>query len=156
VSGTGDNANVEGVDIVDPVFNFSVTKTFAAESKPSLVTLYSLTGKLNDAEFAVADTVAGWGMTFPDARTCMFLGASFGESHKDPSGATAVDVTYSFSAAETVTKSIGSIGDVTKGAFDYLWVRTMPKEVGNVLPDSPVSAYVHKVYESGDFTGLGL
>jgi hypothetical protein len=74
----------------------------------------------------------------------------------DPNGATAVDVTYSFSASPTVTRSIDNVGDVEKGGFNYLWVRTMPKEIGNVLVDNPVSAYVHKVYQSGNFAGLGL
>jgi hypothetical protein len=75
----------------------------------------------------------------------------------DPNGATAVDVTYSFIKSPTVTKSIPSIGeDVTKGGFDYLWVRTKEKKVGNALPLVPVAAYVHKVYQSGDFSELGL
>jgi hypothetical protein len=133
-----------------------VTKTFAVASKPSLAALYALTGKLNDAAFSVTDTETGWVVGLPDARTCLFLGASFGQSHVDPNGATAVDVTYSFSASPTVTKSIDNIGNVTKGGFDYLWVRTRQEEIGNVLADNPVSAYVHKVYQSGDFAGLDL
>jgi hypothetical protein len=156
VSGTGDSTNVEGVDIIDRAFNFDVTKTFAVASKPSLETLYLLTGTLNSAPFSVTDTETGWVVSLPYARLCLFRGASFGQSHVDSDGETAVDVTYSFSVSPTVTKSIDNIGNVTKGGFDYLWVRTIHADMGNVMVENPVSAYVHQVYESDNWTGLGL
>ena len=51
--------NVEGVDIIVPVFKFTATKVFAPSGLPNLGTVYSLTGKVNAGTFSVTDTITG-------------------------------------------------------------------------------------------------
>jgi len=54
--------------------------------------------------------------------------------------------------------TVGSIGGISKKGWEYLWVRYADVEDtgSNTLVKRPVAAYVEKVYEEGNFAGLGI
>jgi hypothetical protein len=134
---------VQGVDIIVPQFEFSMTKTqengFVSLSYAA--TLARMTGKVNDAAF---ESFA--------AGELLFLGADF--SQQSNGSAT---LTYKFSASPNRTGiTIGSITGIAKKGHEYLWVFYRPNLSGQLLVRVPVAVYVHKVYEEGDFTTLGI
>ena len=47
---------------------------------------------------------------------------------------------------------------IDKKGWEYLWVRYEDAEdaAANALVKKPTAAYVEKVYEEGDFAGLGI
>lgn len=146
--------NVEGVDIILPVFKFTATKVFAPAGLPDLGTLYDLTGKVNDGVFAVSDTLTGMTISLAQCE-CLFNGAKVGESRDDGN----VEISYDFAASPNVTGlTVGDIVGIDKKGWEYLWVRyaDVDDAAANVLVKRPIAAYVEKVYELGDFGGLGL
>ena len=158
----GDNGNLvgvtaegaEGVDISVPVFNFTVAKVWPKTGLPNLGGIYGLTAKTNSAGFTVTDSVTGLTITL-NAGECLFLGADFGDARADGG----VEFTYEFSALPNRTGlSVGDIGGISKKGWEYLWVRYEPAEVGGlkVLGQKPRAVYVERVYDAGNFAGLGL
>jgi hypothetical protein len=134
---------VQGVDVIVPQFEFSLTKTqengFVSLSYAA--TLARMTGKTNNAAF---ETFA--------AGELLFLGADF--SQQSSGSAT---LTYKFSASPNRTGlTIGSITGIAKKGHEYLWVFYRPNLSGNFLVRIPVAVYVHKVYEDGDFSTLQI
>jgi hypothetical protein len=134
---------VQGVDVIVPQFEFSLTKTqdngFVSLSYAA--TLARMTGKTNNATFE----------TFEPGEL-LFLGADF--SQQSNGSAT---LTYKFSASPNRTGiTIGSITGIAKKGHEYLWVFYRPNLSGNFLVRIPVAVYVHKVYEDGDFSTLGI
>ena len=117
-------------------------------------TLFQLTGKVNNAAFR--------GLA---AGECLFLGAS-GTLHGTEStsgGGTSEDgdweITYRFAASPNKTGiTIGSITGIAKKGWEYLWVRYADVEdtTAMVIVKKPVSVYVEKVYDDGDFAALGI
>jgi hypothetical protein len=51
---------------------------------------------------------------------------------------------------------VGSITGIAKSGWDYLWVRYADAEDQKVLVKQPIAVYVERVYESGNFAGLGI
>jgi len=141
-----DGENVNGVDVVQPVMNFSETHYF----KPSRVTtsfkrtIARLTGTVN------SDSFRGY-----DAGEVLFLGAS--GTRRGTSSKSLWEISYRFSVS--LTKEDFDVGDISisrKSGWDYLWVRYADKpEDGEVLK-KPSSAYVERVYERESFGSLGL
>ena len=141
-----DGENVNGVDVVQPVMNFSETHYF----KPSRVTtsfkrtIARLTGTVNN------DSFRGY-----DAGEVLFLGAS--GTRRGTSSKSLWEITYRFSVS--LTKEDFDVGDISisrKSGWDYLWVRYADTpEDGEVLK-KPSSAYVERVYERESFGSLGL
>ncbi len=141
-----DGENVNGVDVVQPVMNFSETHYF----KPSRVTtsfkrtIARLTGTVN------SDSFRGY-----SAGEVLFLGAS--GTRRGTSSKSLWEITYRFSVS--LTKENFDVGDLTisrKSGWDYLWVRYSDKpEDGEVLK-KPSATYVEKVYERESFGSLGL
>jgi len=137
--------NVEGVDIVSPVYNFSETHyindddvTEAYKGK-----LFELTGKVNDDFFK--GFIAG---------ECLFMGASGSKR-----GADDWEITFRFAASPNKTGlTVGDITVAAKKGWEYLWVRYADAEdvTAKAIVKVPVAAYVEKVYEEGDFSGLGI
>jgi len=141
-------------DIHVPVFNFTAVKVWASDDLPSLGMIYSLTAKTNNATFTVTDSVTGLTVTL-NAGECLFLGSDFGDARADGG----VEFTYEFSALPNKTGlSVGDIAGIAKKGWEYMWVRYEPAEVGGlkVLGQKPKAVYVERVYDSGDFSGLGL
>jgi len=145
--------NVEGVDITIPIFAFSITRYIASNQMTAQYVgyLYALTGRVNQAEFAV--NVQGVMLTF-QAGECLFLGASGSQRGTDD-----WEITFKFAASPNVANLV--IGDITvasKKGWEYLWLRyadTADTDAKCVVK-RPVAAYVEKVYKDGDFSLLGF
>ena len=145
---------VNGVDVVAPVFNFSVMKVFSSGSLPDLGDLYALTGKTNNAEFTVTDSESGLSITLATGE-CLFRGGSFGRQRTDGG----IEFTYQFSASPNKTGlSVGDITAIAKKGWEYLWVRYDDREdaTAKALVKQPTAVYIEQVYFSGDFGDLGL
>jgi len=138
---------VDGVDIVTPAFKWNETHQLDASAVDFsfALTLESLTGKTNDASFR------GF-----SANRVLFLGARGSQSSKTPG---IVEITFSFAAGHDLTnENVGGITVSAKKAWDYLWVRYSKVNDGtaNRLTRRPTSAHVDRVYDSGDFSQLGI
>ena len=137
--------NVEGVDITVPVYNFSETHYIAAGlvTEGYKATLFFLTGKVN------ADPFRGFA-----AGEVLFLGASGSKRGEED-----WEITFRFAASPNVQNlTIGGINGIAKKGWEYLWVRYADDEDTNakVLVKKPIGVYVERVYENGDFSGLGI
>ena len=137
--------SVEGVDIVVPVYQFTETHYL----DDSLVTptykgtLFGLTGRVNDAPFK------GF-----NAGECLFLGVSGSKR-----GQGDWELTFRFASRPNRTGlAISDITGIDKKGWEYLWVRYAEAEDAGAgaIVKRPVAVYVERVYESGDFTGLGI
>ena len=135
--------NVEGVDVTVPVFQFSYTHSFsnAVVTDAYKGVLYNLTGKVNNGTFH--GCAAG---------ECLFLGASGSKKSGEK-----WEITFKFAASPNKTGlTIGDIGGIAKKGWEYLWVRYSPKVVNKMMSQKPVAVYVETVYDSGDFSTLGI
>jgi len=145
--GVTDNG-VEGVDITVPVYQFSETHYLdnSVVTQAYKNTLFNLTGKVNNASFK--------GLA---AGECLFLGAS--GSRRGTSGGDDWEITFRFAGSPNVTGlAIGPIPGIDKKGWEYLWVRYAETEDENAsaLVQRPIAAYVEQVYESGNFSALGI
>ena len=136
--------NVEGVDIVVPVYNWTETHYLddAYVTSGYRRALRNLTGKLNSAGFR------GFA-----AGEVLFMGAR-GARRSDEDW----EITFSFAASENrYGLSVGSITGIDKAGWDYLWVLygSGEESQGELVPP-PRAVYVERVYESGDFYRLGI
>ncbi len=149
----GDNGNligvtedgVEGVDVTVPIYQFSETHFFgdAAITDAYKAKLFALTGRTNNATFR--------GLA---AGECLFLGASGSKR-----GNGLWEITFKFAGSPNRTNfAIGDITGINKKGWEYLWVRFARGKSAtlNRYTQYPVSAYVEKVYEEGDFADLAL
>jgi hypothetical protein len=137
--------NVEGVDITVPVYNFSETHYVATALVTGAykATLFFLTGKVNESAFR------GY-----SAGEVLFLGASGAKRGEDD-----WEITFRFAASPNVTGlTVGDIVGIDKKGWEYLRVRYADDEdaAAKVLVKKPIAAYVERVYENGDFSGLGI
>lgn len=140
--------NVEGADIVVPVFQFAETHflpdaTFTPAFRGNL---FALTGRTNDAIFR----------TFAEGEV-LFLGASWAR-RSGPDGFY-WSVTYRFSASQNATGIVvGDITGIAKKGWEYLWVRYEDEidSAAGVAVKRPTSVHVEKVYDDGDFSLLGI
>jgi hypothetical protein len=148
VSGTGEDATVEGTDIVVPTMDFNELFYLpAAYVTPAYRKgLFWTTGKVNQAAFR----------TF-DAGEVIFLGAS--GSRRGRESTDDWEVTFKFSASPNVTDEvIGEMTGIRKRGWEHLWVQYEKGEVEFVteLIPRPVAVYVEQVYKYGDFRLLGI
>jgi hypothetical protein len=137
---------VDGVDIVVPVFNFSETHRFPEISPAYKGGLFQATGKINNKTFR----------GFSPGEV-LFLGASGNRRDSDPE--TPWELTYRFAAQPNRDGiQVGAISGIAKLGWDYMWVRYMESEddAAKSLIKRPVAVYVEQVYESIDFSILGL
>jgi len=137
--------NVEGVDITVPVYNFSETHYIATALVTGAykATLFFLTGKVNGSAFR----------GFSPGEV-LFLGASGAKRGEDD-----WEITFRFAASPNVTGlTVGDIVGIDKKGWEYLWVRYADEEdaAAKVLVKKPIAAYVERVYEDGDLSGLGI
>ena len=137
--------SVEGVDITVPVYTFSETHHIDDSSVTTGYkgTLFSLTGKVNDASFK--------GLA---AGECLFLGAAGTQRGDDP-----WEISFAFAGSPNVTGlSVGAITGIAKKGWEYLWVRYQEAEdaTAKMLIRKPIAAYVERVYREGSFSALGI
>lgn len=87
-----------------------------------------------------------------DAGEALFKGADF---NRRPDGLW--EVTYRFIASPNATGlSVGSITGIDKKGHELLWVHSREEVVSDQLVTVPKGVYVMQVYESGDFSTLGI
>ncbi|OHB60687.1 MAG: hypothetical protein A2Y12_04905 [Planctomycetes bacterium GWF2_42_9] len=138
-----DDNSVNGVDIIVPVYNFTITRNM----KPSEVDdnyktkLFNLTGKVNNAPW--------YGYNDHEV---LFMGASGSKHGRHGKW----EMSYKFAASPNKTNiTIGTITGIAKKGWQYLWVRYEKATSENALVKIPKNVYVHDVYESGTFSDLG-
>lgn len=139
-----DGKQINGCDIVSPVYNFSETHVLAAASVTAAykLALFRATGKFNNATFK--------GFAAGEA---LFLGAS-GTKRAD---ADEWEINYRFAASENVTGlAVGGITGINKRGWDYLWLSFADDTSANILIKRPVVAIVEQVYYSHDFSNIGI
>ena len=104
-------------------------------------TLFGLTGRVNNAGFK------GFA-----AGEVLFLGASGSQRGEED-----WEITYRFAASPNVAGlTIGDITGINKKGWEYIWVRYADAEDEKVLVKQPIAVYVEKVYDEGNFAGLGI
>lgn len=139
-----EDGKVAGCDIFTPTFTWTEQHQMLA----SIVTfgyaqtLRDLTGTTNDATFR--------GFTKGHV---LFLGAQARRSSKDPKW---VDASFKFRAGRDWIGDIGDIKDVSKLAWEYLWLYYSRAEGTADMPivQKAKAAYVEQVYKAGDFSLL--
>lgn len=141
--------SVEGCDVVIPQFTFSITAYIpqALVTSAYRATLFQMTGRTNQ------DPWDGF-----EAGEVLFLGAQ-----GSVRGLDLWEITFKFAASQNRRGAnkltIGrSDVQVEKGGWEYLWVRYADRVdgVARALVRVPVSAYVERVYDEGDFLSLGI
>jgi hypothetical protein len=136
---------IEGTDITVPVFSFTETHYInsALVTGAYKLALFMLTGRVNGGSFK------GFA-----AGEVLFLGASGSKRGTDD-----WEISFRFAASPNVAGlSLGNITGINKQGWHYLWVRFEDDEdtTAKKLIKKPVSAYVERVYEYGDFSALGI
>lgn len=136
---------IEGCDVVRPVFNWSETHCFPDHMVDAAYrkALYRATGKKNNAPFKGLET-----------GEALFLG-----SRGSKRGDSAWEISFNFAGSETVVNRL--IDDITvpeKQGWDYQWVYYEPSEDtgASILVRKPKAAIVEQVYEPWDFATIGI
>lgn len=143
--GVTDRGEVEGVDIVSPTFQFSETHYLADSTVDTAYkkTLSGIVGKVNTGTFK--GHAAGEVLCLP------IVGSKRGNDQWE--------ITFRFAVSENKTGlTVGDITGITKSGWHYLWVLYEDDEDGaaDSLVKVPKAAYVEKVYDTADFSGLGI
>jgi hypothetical protein len=137
---------VDGVDVTVPVFNFTETVRVPGANVTGSykLALFACTGKTNNATFR------GFA-----AGEVLFLGASGTKTGVDD-----WEIAFRFAASPNVTNLAigGGITVASKKGWEYLWVRFADADdtAAKTLVKRPAAAYVERVYESANFSTLGL
>lgn len=138
---------IDGVDVVVPASQFAETHYISSASADALRdAILDLTGKVNHATFK--GRAAG---------EVLFLGAS-GSKRGGPDGED-YEITFRFAVSPNATGlSVGDITGIDKKGWEYLWVRyqDIVDDDAGVVVKRPLAAYVERLYQSGDFAGLGI
>lgn len=137
---------VEGVDVTIPVFSYTETHFVPAASVTSgyVNTLFNLTGRVNSGSFK------GFA-----AGEMLFLGASGSKRSSEDFW----EITYRFACSPNATGlNVGPITGIAKKGWEYLWALYEDVEDGDAkrIVKRPVAAYVERVYDAGNFGGLGI
>jgi hypothetical protein len=139
------NGNVEGCDIITPVYRFTETyfKDDAFVTPAYKLLVFSLTGKVNSEFFK----------GFAPGE-CLFLGVS---GRKRGQGDWSL--AYTFAATPNAEGlEIGDITGIAKRGWDYIWVRYAQgtdEDAHSVIP-MPQAVYVEQVYVYADLNLLGI
>jgi hypothetical protein len=135
--------NVNGVDIVIPVFKWSENHEIPiwCVTPRYKKILFELTGSVNSEAFR------GFA-----PQEVLFEGVS-GSIKKGENW----DLNYKFAASpRVINRKIGNITVNVKEGWDYLWVRYQSAVDAGALIKKPVAVYVEHVYPYKDFSLLGL
>ena len=138
----GDQVN--GIDVVVPVFNFTETWTVPTVylTDRYVNALYRLTGKTNNALFRVFEP-----------GECLFLGARGDLARGDYKAV----LTFSFSCRPNQRNlKAGQIEVNYKEGWQYLWIEYENSVDNANLIKRPKFAYVNDIYGKEDFSQLGI
>jgi len=143
-----DGKKVQGVEIVVPKLEFSITAYYAptAVTTTFLANIARNTGKVNTAVW----------LGFA-AGELLFLGGSGQGDIPTVAGQRVkpIPVTFKFAASENRTNiHVGDIFVPEKQGWDYLWVRYEKIESAGVVYPIPVHAYVERTYERMNYATL--
>ena len=139
------DGNIEGVDVFDPVFNFTEThfKSYDDVTTWYVYNLATIVGKVNSTYFK--------GFRKAEA---LFLGATGARREAEK-----WEITYRFAISYYESGiEVGPITGIWKLGWDYLWVRWEPAADTEArgMVTVPVAAYVEQVYKAADFSALGI
>lgn len=137
------DTDIEGVDIVVPVFSFTKRRIIPTSwmSDAYITTLYTMTGKTNNSTFWIFE-----------AGELLFMGAQGGKK-----GYEQWEVSFKFAASPNVTGlSVGDISGIAKKGWEYLWVRYKESEDNGRLVKTPETVIIERVYNAGNFNSLGV
>ena len=90
------------------------------------------------------------------AMEVMFLGMQTNLSTQNPDFVTA---SYEFASSKNIANlTIGAIANISKNAWDYLWVYYQPAvdPTAKVVVPTALNVFVERVYDSSDFSGLNI
>lgn len=147
---------VDGVDVIDPKFDFTINKSVRMSSLSStyISTLRDLTGCVNNASYTIL--YQGQEFTFA-TEELLFKGATFNQTSQDEA-----DFNYKFSGAKSVAasdnQSIGLSAPIVKAGWQYLWVyfQEVNDTTSGRLIRQPISAYVERVFKRVDLNQIAL
>lgn len=145
VQGSGQDLRIEGVDVQVPVFTFSETHylSVAVVTGTYKSTIGKVVGKVNDAGFK--------GFAAGEVMCSSITGSQRNNADWE--------ITFSFSASENLTGLvIGSLPAIDKKGWEHLWVQYRKKvdTTNNVIKMQAVAVYVEKIYDTADFSTLGI
>ena len=149
VTGSGADMQVEGVDIISPVYNFAETHYIAYEDvdQDYKLALFNATGKVN------SDSFRGF-----SAGEVLFLGAS-GTVRGDNAD---WEISFRFAASKNKTGlTIGTgatkISSIAKKGWEYMWVRyKSKKDTSGAIIQIPAEVHIEQVYGTEAFSTLGI
>lgn len=137
----------EGTEIVIPQFRWTETwqlpAAFATFAYSDIVE--AITGTVNDAVFRGKP-----------AGSVRFDGAAGSGSSKDPN---LVEITFNFVRGVAISnQTYGTITGVDKDAWEYIWFEYADQEdaTAKARVNPPIAAHVERVYDSSDFSLLGI
>lgn len=152
VSGTGPDATVEGVDVVAPNGQLSITKVWRVSSLPDVRTLYGLTGRVNDFAITVTDTVTRMSITFQPGEF-LLINVEWGNVRADGG----IEFTYQVGWSLNATGlTAGTITGISKYGHDWLWTRYKTVKGEAAAVKTQADAHVEQVYRGADMSILGL
>lgn len=151
--GVSDNG-VDGVDIVSPQLQwteqYDVPSTYVTSTYIKGVA--KITGTTNDAAFR----------TFAIGEI-LFLGCTGSQTWDTDSGNGPWSLSYKFAASPNCGTGltlpaiqIGDIAGVKKLGWEYMWIRYEAASENSSIVKKPAYVYVDKVYNSSDFSTLGI
>jgi hypothetical protein len=145
-----DESSVNGVDIVVPQLQWqeSYDVPNAYVTNAWIRSVAGVTGTTNAASFR------GF-----DAGEVLFMGCSGSQEWDDQRGRGPWSLTFRFVASRNVSgDKIGDITGISKKGHEYLWVKyeTAQDSSSQSLIRKPRFVYVNKVYDSSDFSKLGI
>lgn len=137
------DGEVEGVDVLSPVFEFTVSVTVSFITRDYLKTLRDTVGTVNLASF--------YGFAQGEV---LFLGVS--GQQKDSNRLT---LTYKFGVRPNESfdlELVTGAETITKRGWEYVWVSYTNVEDASQLVQRPKFAYVERLYIFGDFSTLKI
>lgn len=144
-----DGENVNGCDVVVPIFDFGQTmfKTAAEVNSAYISAIINATGKTNSD----AVTTSPFG-SFAIGEL-LFLGAD----GVQPIPGGDWEINYRFSCSRNQTGlTIGDITGVAKKGWEYMWIRFKDNESNDSPIKEPLSVHVERVYDSTTILSLDL
>lgn len=148
--------SVEGVDVPDRKFEFSVNKKLsrAAISGAYIMQLYGLLNTTNDAPYTIIYN--GQTLTFATG-ALLFLEFPFKMTSDQ-----VLDITYKFGAQRSILAAdgftVGKSAKILKQGWEYFWVyyKDQRDPGSNRTVRRPISAYVERVFDPGDYSLIRL
>jgi len=143
--------NVEGVDIVVPVFEW--TEEYEVPGTNIAASYFkkcaALTGTINQLMFrgyAVGD-VLFLGLTG---------GSTFNPNQTLGSEVASTKLSFRFAAKENEEIKVGNLSITPTNGWDYIWIKYDDDVANGVGLKKPVAIYANQVYKYGDFRDLQL